>query len=202
MPDDLNRGDALYNHYSGKFSGMTEDDRVSLGSAFRILHEVARAMNQLDLSNDSIPILGWEETIKLDSLKIQGYDLKFEVWLALGPVGQLAKLMDEIKYLYNSDFCVSPHAALLKYPTLPDSESLFNQRAIPREWMEFLRHLRERYLLLDADLTTMATNPVDLFRFVLHGYFLVTLLHQALSILEVAELVLQPNELKGEDHKS
>jgi hypothetical protein len=189
LTSDNNMYALIYEHYSGPFTGMSAKDRISLGSGFRMLHEAATALRELHLEADSIPVQGWQQAIGLDYLKDHGYDLKFEIWMAIGPVGQLAQLIDECKYLCPDDYRFSVSAGFLNYAILPDSQGLFKDRIVAREWMECLRRLRERCAALDVGIQSLTTSPVELQFLLFHGYLVGTLLHQALNILEFAELL-------------
>lgn len=189
MPEEHSVSLSLYEHYSSCFAGMSNEDGVSLGSAFRILHEVSENLARLDLLADSMPVEGWQEAIKLNDLKSEGYDLKFEIWMAFGPVGQLAKLIDECKYLSPDTCGASTQEESLDYSILPDSQCLLKDKTITSQWMQLLRRLRERCLALDVELQKMATNCVDIRSLLFHGYLIAMLLHQVFSMLEFAELV-------------
>jgi hypothetical protein len=187
MVDKQNIGNNLYGHYSQSFVCMSDDDRICLGSAFRSIHEVTEALRQLNLSADSVPIEGWQDTVNMEWLSDQGYELKFEIWLILGPVGQLAKLTDECKYISDDASDITISEKFFNYPNLPDPESLFLRKIISAEWMDFLRRLRDCYQALDVELKGMTSDPAEVRFFLFRGYLLVTMLHQALSILEFAE---------------
>jgi hypothetical protein len=178
----------LYEHFSNLSIGIPEAERVSLGSAFRALHEVSRALCELDLGADWMPLEGWEKASRLEELKNQGYDLKFEIWMAIGPVGELAKLVDECRYLCDAKPGAPAPAECLSYSTLPEAECLFEAKNIAPEWMRFLRGLRDRCLALDVESQTLPTEPSGVQHLLFHGYLVATLLHQALTILEFAEL--------------
>jgi hypothetical protein len=178
----------VYEHFSNLDMGIPEADRVSLGSAFRLLHQISLALRELDLDATEMPLRSWAHSTRLEGLESHGYELKFELWMAIGPVGQLARLVDECAFLCAGKSGTPSNPECISYSTVPDSTCLFRSRRIDSEWMIFLRELRLRCLTLDAEIQALPDEPLDLRHLLFHGYLTVALLHQALTILEFAEL--------------
>jgi hypothetical protein len=189
MSEDDPIASAIYTHYSSAFAALSVDDGICLGSAFRILHEASSALADLDLLAPAVRVRGWRTAIGLDRVNDGGYDLKFEVWLAIGPVGQLARLVDECEFLWSPDQSSSVEPDLPDYAVLPDPRCLFTEGRIEAEWMGFLRRLRDRYRALDAELQTLTSDSSEAACLVFHGYLLAMALHQVLVMLEFAETI-------------
>lgn len=178
----------VYKHFSSLDMGVPEADRVSLASGLRSLHQISLALRELDLDATAMPLRSWAHTTRLEGLESHGYELKFELWMAIGPVGQLAKLVDECAFLSARKSGTPAFPECISYSTLPDSTCLFRSRWINSEWMTFLRELRRRCLTLDGEIQALPNEPFGVRHLLFHGYLTAIVLHQALTILEFAEL--------------
>jgi hypothetical protein len=77
----------IYDHYLKYPPSLSDENRKCLAGAFRLLHEVSCALNRLDLRAELLPARDWESAVGLTHLAEGGYELRFELWLAIGPVG-------------------------------------------------------------------------------------------------------------------
>jgi hypothetical protein len=177
--------DKIYLHYS-KHKLWGSAHAISAGTAFRLMHQIASTLDQLDLSASKLSISSWRKRTRLALLDRRGVWLEQLVRFALtGTVGDLLGLTEGLECVV-TDTRKRPVSSIIDGTRLPDSSLLFAPGTVTAEWMKYLRAICFQFKCLDREIGKFYTKPADLRRLTVIAYSLCISLHQALCILTYA----------------